>query len=65
MFANGLEEFDDARYVFYANLLRVANVIILSSRGVVEELLNEYKACESPDYISYVSPATAPSFLVA
>ncbi|KDQ13118.1 hypothetical protein BOTBODRAFT_33726 [Botryobasidium botryosum FD-172 SS1] len=34
MFANGLEEFDDAR-------------------GVVEELLNEYKACESPDYISY------------
>lgn len=25
------------------------------SRAVVEELLREYKACESPDYISYVS----------
>ncbi|KAF9515563.1 hypothetical protein BS47DRAFT_1371971 [Hydnum rufescens UP504] len=24
------------------------------SRATVEELLNEYKACESPDYISYV-----------
>jgi len=23
------------------------------SRATVEELLNEYKACESPDYISY------------
>jgi len=23
-------------------------------RAVVEELLKEYKACESPDYISYV-----------
>ncbi|KAJ7074368.1 gamma tubulin [Mycena amicta] len=34
MFANGLEEFDDAR-------------------AVCEELMKEYKACESADYITY------------
>jgi len=27
----------------------------LVSRAVVEELMNEYRACESADYISYVS----------
>jgi len=26
------------------------------SRATVEELLKEYKACESPDYISYGMP---------
>ncbi|KAG8936043.1 gamma-tubulin [Tulasnella sp. 419] len=26
------------------------------SRAVVEELMNEYKACETPDYISYADP---------
>jgi len=36
MFADGLEEFDDAR-------------------ATAEELLKEYKACESADYISYGS----------
>lgn len=29
-------------------------------RATVEELLKEYKACESPDYISYVSPFHKP-----
>ncbi|KAG8902298.1 gamma-tubulin, partial [Tulasnella sp. 403] len=29
------------------------------SRAVVEELMKEYQACESPDYISYADPADA------
>ncbi|EAU88379.2 tubulin gamma chain [Coprinopsis cinerea okayama7 len=37
MFANGLEEFDDAR-------------------ATCDELLKEYKACESPDYVSFGGP---------
>ena len=34
MFADSLEEFDDAR-------------------EVVMQLIDEYKACESPDYVNY------------
>jgi hypothetical protein len=30
-----------------------------SRRAVAEELLKEYKACESPDYISYVCTLSA------
>jgi tubulin gamma len=28
---------------------------LVFSRATAEELLKEYKACESPDYITYVS----------
>lgn len=55
MFEHGLEEFDDARYglpVNVHNLTRNLNCVI---RATCEELLKEYKACESPDYITYVS----------
>lgn len=53
MFENGLEEFDDARYHYSPTSLRF--VLIIISRATCEELLKEYKACESADYISYVS----------
>lgn len=53
MFENGLEEFDDARYHY--SQTNLSFVLIISSRATCEELLKEYKACESADYISYVS----------
>jgi tubulin gamma len=56
MFANGLEEFDDARYaLIFVITSRFSFVFLLSATA--EELLKEYKACESPDYISYVCDA--------
>ena len=36
------------------NALECRNRAQYPRRAVVEELLKEYKACESPDYISYV-----------
>lgn len=36
-----------------------------SRRAVVEELLKEYKACESPDYISYVCTVSTRVHLAA
>lgn len=33
--------------------MRLSDVV--GCRATAEELLKEYKACESPDYISYVS----------
>jgi hypothetical protein len=57
MFENGLEEFDDARYVrllfSWPYTVRMVLIVIPFS-ATAEELLKEYKACESPDYISYV-----------
>lgn len=53
IFENGYEEFDDSRHAH----LSLASVISLTQsicRAVVEELLKEYTACESADYISYV-----------
>lgn len=32
-------------------------------RATAEELLKEYKACESADYITYVGPLSVPSML--
>jgi tubulin gamma len=59
MFENGLEEFDDARYattrqriVFVGGFLPIFG----DRRATAEELIKEYKACESPDYITYVRP---------
>ena len=53
MFANGLEEFDDSRLVSpilcYITCLRAP----LTNRRVVQELTEEYRACESPDYVNY------------
>jgi len=47
MFENGLEEFDDARYVATHNI--ADRYTFISFRATCEELLKEYKACESPD----------------
>lgn len=54
VFENGLEEFDDARFVMNLGLSFRCTYCALH-RATCEELLKEYKACESPDYISYVS----------
>lgn len=54
MFENGLEEFDDARWGMNSLNLMV-ECWFLFCRATCEELLNEYKSCESPDYISYVN----------
>lgn len=54
MFEHGLEEFDDARYVLSISIRKPHNNICII-RATCEELLKEYKACESPDYITYVS----------
>jgi hypothetical protein len=34
-------------------------MIHVAIRATADELLKEYKACESPDYISYVRPPLA------
>jgi len=52
MFENGLEEFDDARWV--CSLCLRSLVYPWTTRATAEELLKEYKACESQDYITYV-----------
>ena len=55
MFHNDLSEFDESRYAnFFAILSSVCMVLMAALRATVDELLKEYKACESPDYISYV-----------
>lgn len=36
--------------------LSVACLDVSFSRATAEELLKEYKACESADYITYVGP---------
>lgn len=54
MFENGLEEFDDARYVASQSAL-VVFPPHSRPRATAEELMKEYIACESPDYITYVS----------
>ncbi len=53
LFENGLEEFDDARWIHF-QVSWMSNDMI-DFRATCEELLKEYKACESPDYISYAS----------
>ena len=56
MFENSLEEFDDARYGWCGTF---RSCILMSfSRATAEELLKEYKACESADYITYVGPSS-------
>lgn len=52
MFENSLAEFDDARHVT-PTCASVGPYVF--HRATAEELLKEYKACESADYISYVS----------
>ena len=51
MFANGLEEFDDSRWVIFQACLGMG--IRWYTRRVVQELAEEYRACESPDYVNY------------
>lgn len=57
IFENGLEEFDDARWVSLSNFAPRAQE---GDRATAQDLLNEYKACESADYITYVSPTNNP-----
>lgn len=57
MFENGLEEFDDARHVLSWHIRSMKILLITFGRATCEELLKEYKACESPDYITYVCNA--------
>jgi tubulin gamma len=52
MFENNLDEFDDARFFFISVLCDSAHKFY--ARATCEELMKEYKACESPDYITYV-----------
>lgn len=54
MFENSLDEFDDARLHFRSSL-PFNCCAHKDSRATCEELMKEYKACESPDYITYVS----------
>jgi tubulin gamma len=57
LFENGLEEFDDAKYVIL--LIHIFYSFVMSpNRATCEELLREYKACESPEYITYVRCAS-------
>jgi tubulin gamma len=62
MFANGLEEFDDARQDTntFANFLFPC---LMNCREVVEDLIEEYKAAESPDYVNWgeTSAASVPN----
>lgn len=51
MFENNLDAFDDARY----ESLCYTSCFLTPLRATVDELMKEYKACESPDYITYVS----------
>ncbi len=61
MFANGLGKFDDSQYILHSYDLSNYLTCTVSS-DVVQKVLDEYKACESPDYISYVSgQASTPS----
>jgi tubulin gamma len=62
LFQNGLEEFDDARYVL---LVRLSYPFVtFPIRATCEELLGEYKACESPEYITYVCTMRRPSIVI-
>jgi tubulin gamma len=60
MFENGLEEFDDARHASSILFDRLLINYMWSFRATADELLKEYKACESPDYISYVGAPLSP-----
>jgi tubulin gamma len=54
MFENGLEEFDDARYDLFSFGWALFLTELAPCSATAEELFKEYKACESPDYITYV-----------
>jgi tubulin gamma len=57
LFENGLEEFDDAKYVVFT-YTHIYSFVTSPNRATCEELLREYKACESPEYITYVRCAS-------
>jgi hypothetical protein len=42
-------------------LTRPPSMMHVGIRATADELLKEYKACESPDYISYVCPSPSSS----
>ena len=54
IFQNDLSEFDESRYLNFplSQLCKFPSNVVLY-RATVDELLREYKACGSPDYISY------------
>ena len=57
MFADGLEEFDSSRYISAHSL----DFSFLTSiyREVVQNLINEYEACENADYVKWGTNAEA------
>ena len=60
MFEDSLEEFDIARCVLSALFLNDAHSSwqYFIARATCDDLMKEYKACESPDYINYVGYST-------
>jgi tubulin gamma len=58
LFENGLEEFDDAKYVVLLVHIFI-HLFTSPNRATCEELLREYKTCESPEYITYVRCASS------
>jgi tubulin gamma len=53
LFGTGLEEFDQSRWEFQ-NITLVELNKSLGFREVVQDLLEEYEACEQPSYLEYV-----------
>lgn len=59
MFEDSLEEFDIARYVLSVRFLTGSSrQLLFYARATSDDLMKEYKACESLDYISYVGYST-------
>ena len=54
MFEDSLEEFDVARYVLFCQVVLAPIANPFYARATCDDLMKEYKACETPDYISYV-----------
>ncbi|KAJ3079446.1 gamma-tubulin [Quaeritorhiza haematococci] len=71
MFSNDLNEFDESsykrmlflnEYSLFWSIFRFSFYDVgLFCREVVQELISEYEACESPDYVNWVSAPPFPS----
>ena len=57
MFEDSLDEFDIARYLIFDCSI-VTSCQPFYTRATCDDLMKEYKLCESPDYISYVGHST-------
>lgn len=50
-FENGLDEFDQARYVDETSKAVAKNRLTQERSDTVQDLIDEYAACERPDYL--------------